>query len=137
MNHAHRQRGQVLLIIFATLFLGGGIATGVFSSGKSIKSLKKGIQSMQLEESRKDAVLDILDRWQDIAEPSQAGYESHAHAILELIGNQDASRAQFDELLQRQRDALLEAEDELLPLRDELRSALDKQQWNQLFGVDQ
>jgi hypothetical protein len=36
-------------------------------------------------------------------------------------------------LLLRHRAALLEAENELLPLRDELRSTLDQQEWARLF----
>jgi uncharacterized protein YneF (UPF0154 family) len=110
MNHLNRQHGQVLMIIFASLFLGGGIATGVFSSGKSIKSLQKTARSM-----------------------TQRSLKSHTRALLDLIGNQGSTQAQFDELLLRHRAALLEAENELLPLRDELRSTLDQQEWARLF----
>jgi hypothetical protein len=133
MNHLNRQHGQVLMIIFASLFLGGGIATGVISSGKSIKSLQKTVRSMALEESRRDAVLAILDRWQGIAEPPQRSLKTHTRAFLDLIGNQGSTQAQFDELLLQHRAALLEAEKELLPLRDELRSTLDQQEWARLF----
>jgi hypothetical protein len=41
MNTVHRQRGQVLILIFGAMFLGGGLAAGVFSSGTALKYMKK------------------------------------------------------------------------------------------------
>jgi hypothetical protein len=59
-----RQRGQLMLIILGTLFLGSGVATGVFVSGKSIKSIRKEVSALQLEAERQAQVYRVLEQWE-------------------------------------------------------------------------
>jgi len=122
-----------MLIILGTLFLGSGVATGVFTSGKSIKSLRKEVKSLQIEDPRQDQVLAILDRWEAIARPAGEEYGRYGTALMELMRRQNASQADFGEVLERQRGELQGTESKLLPLRDELRALLDENEWNQLF----
>ena len=133
MTLRSRQRGQLMLIILGTLFLGSGVATGVFTSGKTIKSMRKEVKSLQIEDPRREQVLATLDRWEAIAQPAGEGYGRYGESLLELIRRQDSSQAEFEEVLDRQRGELRSAEDRLLPLRDELRALLDEKEWNQLF----
>lgn len=122
-----------MLIVLGTLFLGSGVATGVFTSGKSIKSLRKEVRSLQIEDSRRQQVLETFDRWEAIARPAGEDFGRYGKALIELMRRQDSSQADFEEVLQRQRDELQSTESELLPLRDEMRALLDEKEWNQLF----
>lgn len=133
MSLRNRQHGQLMLVILGTLFLGSGIATGVFTSGKPIKSLRKEVKSLQIEDSRQEQVLAILDRWQAIASPAGEEYGRYGKVLMELMRRQDSSRAEFEEVLELQRRELQSTEDQLLPLRDELRALLDDNEWNRLF----
>ena len=133
MSPRGRQRGQIMLIILGTLFLGAGAATGVFTSGKSIGSIRKEVGRMHLEAARQERVYDLLDRWEEIAEPAQRGFEEYGQALLDLVARQDATAADFQAVLGRQRDELKRSEGQLLPVREALRETLSEDEWRRLF----
>ena len=122
-----------MLIILGTLFFGSGIATGVFTSGKSIRSLRKEVKSLQIEDTRQQQVLAALDRWEVIASPAGEEYGRYGIELLKLMRRQQSSPSDFEEILERQRRELQNTEDQLLPLRDELRALLEEKEWNRLF----
>ena len=127
------QRGQIMLIILGSLIFGGGAAIGTFASGKSVESLRKDVQKMQLEETRRTEVLGVFDRWEAISQPALEDFEDYGQALLELMGQQQASPDQFRELMNRQRDSARHAEDQLLPLREQLGATLTRSEWDRLF----
>ena len=133
MNLRNRQLGQIMWIILGMLFLGGGAATGVFSTGKSIDSIRKDVKALRLEGARQEHVHALLDRWKEIAEPAGEDFNEYGQLLLDLITRQDASEQDFSAVLARQRGELQQSEDLLLPLRDELRAALEKEEWDRLF----
>jgi Spy/CpxP family protein refolding chaperone len=134
MRHRRFQRGQIMLIILGSLLLGGGAAIGTFASGKSVKSLRKDVQKMQIEETRRNEVLRLFDRWEAVSGPALEDFEAYGQAMLELMRQQQASTDQFRDLMDRQRDSARDAEDRLLPLRDELRATLTRAEWDRLFN---
>ena len=123
-----------MLIILGSLLLGGGAAIGTFASGKSVKSLRKDVQKMQIEETRRNEVLRLFDRWEAVSGPALEDFEAYGQAMLELMRQQQASTDQFRDLMDRQRDSARDAEDRLLPLRDELRATLTRAEWARLFN---
>jgi hypothetical protein len=134
MRHRRFQRGQIMLIILGSLLLGGGAAIGTLASGKSVKSLRKDVQKMQIEETLRNEVLRQFDRWEAVSGPALEDFEAYGQAMLELMRQQQASTDQFRDLMDRQRDSARDAEDRLLPLRDELRATLTRAEWDRLFN---
>ena len=133
MKLRKRQRGQLMLIILGTLFLGSGVATGVFVSGKSIKSIRKEVAALQLEADRQDRVYRVLEQWEAIADPATDELRRYARDLMDLISRHESTKAEFQQVMLRQREEFREAEDLLLPLREELRATLDRDEWEQLF----
>lgn len=133
MRHPRRQRGQVMLIILGSLFLGGGAAAGAFVTDKSLKSLRKEVQHLQIGEARREQVLALFERWEAISGPAVENFEDYGEALQKLMRRQQASPAEFREVMERQRASARDAEDRLLPLRDEMRAVLDRSEWDQLF----
>ena len=122
-----------MLIVLGTLFLGGGATSGVFVSGKTIDSMRREVKALRLETHRQEVVYALLDRWQAIADPASDDMAGYAQALMDLVRQHDATRGDFQEVLERQRVAFGEAERELLPLRDELRATLSRDEWQRLF----
>lgn len=133
MNLRKRQSGQLMLIVLGTLFLGGGAATGVFVSGKTIDSIRRDVKALRLDTHRQEEVFALLDRWATIADSTSDDLPEYASALMDLVRQHDATHADFQEALERQRVAFREAEGELLPLRDQLRATLSREEWNRLF----
>ena len=133
MKQRGHQRGQVMLIILGSLFLGSGAVTGTFATGKSIKSLKKDVQRLEIGETRRAQVLDLFDRWDAISEPAVKDFEVYGRSLVKLLRPQQASSEQFHDLMERHRGSTRDAEARLLPLRDELRATLSRDEWDRLF----
>jgi hypothetical protein len=133
MRRPVRQRGQVLLIVLGSLLFGAGTATGIFTTGKSLESIRKDVKSLRLDASRQDRVYAVLDRWEAISGPAVEDFDAYGESLLNLMRQQTATREDFDLLLEGQREKLQSAEEQVLPLRDELRAAVTQDEWNQLF----
>lgn len=133
MKLRRRQRGQIMLIILGSLFLGGGAVTGAFATGQSLKSLRKEAQQLDIGTARRDEVLALIDRWEAVSAPAVKDFEDYGRALLALLREQQASPPDFHDLMERQRQSARAAEERLLPLRDELRATLTRSEWDRLF----
>lgn len=101
MKLRNRQLGQIMWIILGALFLGGGAATGLFTVGKSIDSIRKEVQELKLEGGKQDHVYALLDRWKAIAEPTEKDFSEYGQVVLDLVMRQDTSEQDFDALMAR------------------------------------
>jgi hypothetical protein len=135
MNTIRRQRGQVLVIIVGTLFLGGaGLATGVISSGDSLKARKKSIKVLNLDDARQDQALDVLKRWKKTAKPVWKMHLKKGDEILDLLEDQYTTEVELRELFAEQADNTADANVQVEGLRDELRAILSQNEWDRVFA---
>jgi hypothetical protein len=136
MKSLCRQRGQVLIIIFGAMFLGGGLAAGALSSGAALKAIKKEIKALELDGNREEQALDILDRWKQAVKPVMKTHPKRSDEIIKLLEDQHASAAAFMALFSTQTREMQSAEAQVLMIRDELRTVLRKDEWQRLFARD-
>jgi hypothetical protein len=135
MNTIRRQRGQVLVIIVGTLFLGGaGLATGVLSSGDTLKSMKKNIKALNLADSREDQALDVLKRWKKAAKPVWKAHSKKGDEILDLLEDQYTTEIELRELFAEQADNTADATVQVEGNRDDQRANLSKNEWDRVFA---
>lgn len=122
-----------MLIILGSLFIGGSAVTGVFATGQSFKSLREEVRQLDIGASRREEVLGLFERWEAISGPAVKDFEDYGQALLALLREQQAPPAEFHDLMEHERQSAREAEDRLLPLRDKLRAALTRPEWDRLF----
>jgi hypothetical protein len=135
MNTIRNQRGQVLVIIIGTLFLGGaGLATGVLSSGETLKAMKKDIKALNLDDAREDQALDVLKRWNKAAKPVWKAHSKKSDEILDLLKDQHTTDVVLRELFAEQADNTANANVQVAGIRDELRAILSKSEWDSVFA---
>jgi len=130
------QRGQVLVMLFGAMFLGGGLAASVLSSGAALKEMKEDIKALKLEDPRKDRALDIVARWKKTAKPAWKAQQETVDEIARLMANQYTTLNQLDEQFSIQGASMTDAEAQVIGLRDELRSVLSRSEWNRVFASD-
>ena len=135
MNTVRRQRGQVLIIIFGAMLLGGGLAAGVFTSGTTLKDMKKEIKQLDLDADREKQALDVLEGWKDAVKPTMKANEKRVDEFFSLLEKQHTPAATLEALFAEQYGDATEAEARVLMLRDELRTTLTKDEWARVFAV--
>ena len=135
MNTVRRQRGQVLVIIFGAMLLGGGLAAGVFTSGTALKDMKKEIKKLDLDADREKQALDILKGWKEAVEPGWKAHEKRVDEFFSLLEKQHTPAATLEALFAEQSGDAAEAEAKVLMLRDELRTTLTRDEWARVFAA--
>ena len=136
MSAFRSQRGQVLIIVFGAIFLGGGLAAGVLSSGTTLKAMKKDIKALELEKGRRDRALDILSQWEKAVKPVWKVHSRSNDELVKLMRTQYTTRDALDNQFAAQGDSMSAAEEQVLVFRDELRSVLSKSEWDKVFAKD-
>jgi hypothetical protein len=135
MNTIRKQQGQVLVILVGALFLGGaGLAAGVMASGDSLKTMKKSIKSLQLDDAREDRALDVLKRWKKAAKPVHKAHSKTSDQILKLLKNQHTTADDLAAIFSSQADHTNSAEVQVVAFRDELRAILSQSEWDRVFA---
>lgn len=132
---AREQRGQVLIILAATLFMGGSsVVLGTLATGESIDAIKSKIRSVVKDPQKSRAAEQAVERWRDGARDYfKASNADHA-AIVALVKRHDAARAEFDAVNSRmdERDARVVME--FIATRESLRKQLTREEWIALFN---
>ncbi len=129
------QRGQILIIYLTSLFVGGSsLALGVLSTGKSLDELVESVEAHVATADRQQTVLKLLDRWQTEGEQQQEAYRDRRERLLELIEDHAASRAQFDDEIDRLLAMDAANTKRLLDIQDSLRKDLNEAEWKLVFA---
>jgi hypothetical protein len=136
MKFRFHQRGQVLIIVFSSIFFGSAaVVVGSLVTGQSLETIMKNLKTIELQEPRRKRVESVLDRWQEHAEKFFEQRSKSRERLLDLLFRQEATEDDW-----RQEFALLsadsaEAEKMVLGAREELRATLTTDEWNRLFAV--
>jgi NCAIR mutase (PurE)-related protein len=136
MKAFRRQRGQVLVIVVGSIFLGGGLAAGALSSGATLKAIKKDIKSLEIDASREEQALDIVKNWKKAVKPVWKSQAKHSDQIVKLLQNQHTTAEAVAEQFALQTSEIAGTEAQVLELRDQLRSVLTRDEWERVFSGD-
>jgi len=131
---ARQQRGQVLIILAATLFLGGSsVALGTLATGESIDAIKSKIRNVVKDPEKSRAAQAAVERWRDGARDYFKVSNADHEAIVALVKRRDATRAEFDAVNNRmdERDARVVME--FIATRESLKKQLTREEWAALF----
>ena len=136
MKCRFHQRGQVLIIVFSSIFFGSAaVVVGSLVTGQSLETIMKNLKTIELQEPRRKRVESVLDRWQEHAKKFFEQRSKSRERLLDLLFRQEATEEDW-----RQEFALLsadsaEAEKMVLGAREELRATVTTDEWNRLFAV--
>jgi DNA-binding transcriptional MerR regulator len=130
------RRGQVLIILLGTLFLGGSaaLAGGVFVTGMTTKEITRALKREVTDEDRLHAARRVIDSWERDAERFLESMDERREELLEQMQRHDADRATIDALLRRQDTAVDDMTRRVVDYRFELRDHLGAEEWRAVFG---
>jgi hypothetical protein len=131
---AGQQRGQVLIILAATLFMGGSsVVLGTLATGESIDAIKSKIRAVVKDPAKSRAAQQAVERWRDGAGDYFKASNADHEALVALVKRHDATRAEFDAVNRRmdERDARVVME--FIATRESLKKQLTREEWSALF----
>ena len=131
----HRQRGQVLIILFLGSVLFGGSAAGLgwLYGGNNFEQLRKQLKQVVQEPERRRMLGGVLEDLQSSAQAFNESHERQVGKLLEVLKNPATTKAEVDRQL-ADMDALNRfSRQTMLDLRYTLRQGVSAEEWAGLF----
>ena len=121
----------ILLILLASLFVGGGASTVLtFVQGHTPAEVKKVVKKEVADEKRKDAALEIIDEWAKEDKKQDKALGKERKELLKIVTRYDAQRTETEPLTARIDASIHEADRRFLDMRFQLKEQLTKAEWD-------
>lgn len=135
MKRGKTQSGQVLIIILATLLLGGSAAlVGTLGTGESVEELKSRIAHVVKDADRERALKGVLEGWEKEGKEYEKATAGSQKAIVGLAHRHDATRAEFLAVYREidARDAMFL--EKFASIRESIKKQVTSEEWQAVFG---
>ena len=133
MNNFVKQRGQILIILFGAMFLGGAVSVTTFVEGSSTKDVKKTIKKVVVDETRKDELLTLIKQWDKQHKKTRKQVKKEQKALLKVLTNYDGSRDQMQHAADILNESIDDEDKVFLDLKYSMREKLTKEEWEQFW----
>ena len=133
MKNGMKQRGQILIILLGSMFLGGAASVTTFVEGSSTKDVKKTIKKVVVDETRKDELLTLIKQWDKQHKKTRKQVKKEQKALLKVLTNYDGSRDQMQLAADILNESIDDEDKVFLDLKYSMREKLTKEEWEQFW----
>lgn len=135
MTNDMNQRGQVLIILVTTLFLGGSsLALGVAATGKNLKEIEKSIKLKVQDIEKQQQSLNLIKQWKKEGKVVVKQYNKRRVVLLKQLNRHDANRTDLETAARALLDLDHQASKRILDVQFSLRENMTKQEWENVFS---
>ena len=135
MKRLSNQRGQVLIILTTTLFLGGAATTiTTFLEGLSAKDMKKAAKKEIADDSRKDAILELIDAWNKEKKKYDKEIAKGRKRLMQIIERYDGTREELQQEAARLNEVIRKSDQRFLDLRFNSKKKITRDEWNAIYA---
>ena len=129
-----KQSGQVLIILFGSLLLGGaGVSAALLLTGKTASEIRKGALSMVEDPERRDQIKAVLGRWEKEAKRLDKTRNENIRKVTALVRRHDATSGDFAPVFAAFDEMETQGFEAALAMRFALREQLSAEEWRRLF----
>lgn len=133
MKNSTKQRGQILIILLGSMFLGGAASVTTFVEGSSTKDVKKAIKKIVADETRKDEILTLIKQWDKQHKKTRKQVKKEQKALLKVLTSHDGSRDEMQHAADILNESIDSEDKVFLDLKYSMREKLTKEEWDQFW----
>ena len=133
MNNFVKQRGQILIILLGSMFLGGAASVTTFVEGSSTKDVKKAIKKIVPDETRKDEILTLIKQWDKQHKKTRKQVKKEQKALLKVLTSYDGNREQMQQVADILNESIDREDKVFLDFKYSMREKLTKEEWDQFW----
>ncbi len=135
MKRISSQRGQVLIILLSTIFLGGAATTiTTFIKGHPAKDVKKAVKKEVAADARKDEILELIGTWQKEKKKHDKEVKKGRKSILKVMERYDGTREELQQASSRLDETIQKIDRSYLDLRFNLKETITRDEWNAIYA---
>lgn len=129
MISARRQRGQILILLGAWLFFGGGASSALIAYDRPVSKVEKSVKRVISDSGRKEAILTSIKNWESAQKVRDKIVSANRKALLDMLRRQDALPAEADALAAKLDISFGAMDQDFLALRFRVRQLVTRSEW--------
>lgn len=133
MKNSVKQRGQILIILLGSMFLGGAASVTTFVEGSSTKDVKKAIKKIVPDEARKDEIISLIKQWDKKKKKTRKQVQKEQKALLKVLTSDDGARQGIQQAAVILNESIDNEDMIFLDLKYSMREKMTKEEWDQFW----
>jgi len=129
-----RERGQVLILLAAWLFFGGGASSALVVYDRPASEMKKSVKRVITDAARRDLILSGIDVWEVFRSQKDKAVSSDREELLKTLRRKDAQRSEAEPIMAKLDATLLEMDQSFLNLRFRVKDQVTGVEWAELLA---
>jgi len=134
MKESMTQRGQILIILLGSMFLGGAASVTTFVEGSSTKDVKKAIKKVITDETRREDIVSLLSEWDKKKKKTRKQVEKEQKALLKVLTSYDGTRQAMQQAAEILNDSIDDEDRVFLDLKYSMREKFIKEEWDRFWA---
>jgi hypothetical protein len=131
-----RERGQVLILLAAWLFFGGGAASALVVYDRPVSEVEKAIKRVIANVERRDVILSDLGQWESGQKKQDKEVSAGRDELLKILRRQEAQRSDADPIIAKLDETFLEMDRDFLDLRFRVKDQATRPEWAEIVARD-
>ena len=131
-----RERGQVLILLAAWLFFGGGAASALVVYDRPVSEVEKAIKRVIANVERRDVILSDLSQWESGQKKQDKEVSAGRDELLKTLRRQNAQRSEADPIIAKLDETFLEMDRDFLDLRFRVKDQATRAEWAEIVARD-
>ena len=133
MKNIIKQRGQILIILFGSMFFGGAASVTTFVEGSSTKDVKKAIKKVVADDARQDEIVSLIKQWDKKHKKTRKQVEKDQKALLKVLTSYDGTRQAMQQAAAILNESIDDEDRVFLDLKYSMREKMTKEEWDQFW----
>ena len=134
MTARTRERGQILILLAAWLFFGGGASSALVVYDRPASEVKKAIKRVITGASRRDVILSDISQWESGQEKQDEQVSEDREKLLKTLRRKDAQRSDVEPILAKLDETFLEMDRSFLNLRFRVKEQVTSTEWAEILA---
>jgi hypothetical protein len=131
---APRERGQILILLAAWLFFGGGASSALVVYDRPASEVKKAIKRVITGASRRDVILSDISQWESGQEKQDEQVSEDREKLNKTLRRKDAQRSDVEPILAKLDETFLEMDRSFLNLRFRVKEQVTSTEWTEILA---
>ena len=134
MTAPARERGQILILLAAWLFFGGGASSALVVYDRPASEVKKAIKRVITGASRRDMILSDISQWESGQEKQDEQVSEDREKLLKTLRRKDAQRSEVEPIMAKLDETFLEMDRSFLDLRFRVKEQVTSTEWAEIVA---
>jgi hypothetical protein len=126
------ERGQILILLAAWLFFGGGAASALVVYDRPVSETKQAVKRVITDVGRRDPILSDIKQWASGQKKRDKEVRANREELLKTLRRKDAQRSEIEPMLARLDGKFLEMDRSFLDMRFRVKEHVTSAEWAEI-----